>query len=913
VFPLDSGPEGSEKAIRRRSLITKATSVPGYPGTVPPTFSPTPRMMSNAWPGPETKRDTHDGVAACSQPAWRLLGLALGLLAGLSLAPAQTQTPPPITINQNTGPLAPGYLFIGAEPSVSSALSGPEILDNQGRIVWFQAVPSGAVAADFRVQTYLGNPVLTWSQAAAYGTVNPPATVDYILDTSYNVVATVMGGNGFNADMHEFQLTPQGTALVPVYRTSPMDLSSVGGSVNGYVTEGVVQEINIATGAVILQWESLPDVALSESYMPVPATTTVNSPYDYFHLNSISLDTDGNILVSSRHTWTIYKLNRTTGAIMWRLGGKKSDFALGPGLPFAWQHDAVAVDAQTIRIFDNESDGAPVLPYSRALWVTHNDTAMTATVARQIVHPLRLSVLAEGSVQDLPNGNAFVEWGILGRISEFDSSGQLVFDASPFPGYSSYRGYRFPWTATPTTTPTASAFVNPDGSLVVEAMWNGATNVASWEVMGGTSADTLTTVATGPWNGFNTAFTLGAPVGTVEVIALDASGAVLSTSTPVSGPFPAAFTSVPASQTIAAGDTVVMKATASGTSPQYKWTFNGAPLSDGTSGGTTIAGSATATLVITGASASNAGTYACVGTNDSVPLTSSPAALAVMTTADPGRLINVSSRAEVGTGTSTLILGYTIGGALASGDESLLIRASGPALAPFGVTGFLPDPQLVLTPLNGAGATPLTLSAWAGNEQVAAVAAAVGAFAWTDPTSLDSATLQSFPIGSNTAEVQGASGDTGVSLVEIYDATPIGTYTPSIPHLTNVSARVEVGTGDQVPVTGFVVGGSTSKTVLIRASGPALAPFGLSGTLADPVLQLFGPGSESDPIASNGGWGGDPAVSSAAAVVGAFAWSDTTSHDAALLITLPPGPYTVEVTGQSGDTGLVLIEVYEDP
>jgi hypothetical protein len=837
-----------------------------------------------------------------------------GLLGGTPFAAAQSQTPPPVTINVNTGPLAPGYIFIGSEPTISSALSGPEILDNQGRIVWFQAVPSGTVATDVRVQTYLGNPVLTYSQAAAYGTVNPPTTVDYILDTSYNVVAKVQAGNSFNADQHEFYLTPQGTALVPVYRTSPMDLSSVGGSGTGNVTSGVVQEIDVATGAVLLQWDSLSAVDLSESYMPAPGPTST-TPYDYFHLNSISLDTDGNILVSARHTWTIYKLNRTTGAIMWRLGGKKSDFALGAGLPFAWQHDAVAVDAQTIRIFDNESDGAPVLPYSRALWVTHDDTTMTATVARQIVHPDKLSVLAEGSVQDLPNGNAFVEWGILGRFSEFDASGQLVFDASPFPGYSSYRGYRFPWSANPTTSPTVTAFVNPDGSLAVEAMWNGATAIASWQVLGGTSADTLATVASGPWNGFNTVFTLAAPVGTLEVTALDSNGAVIATSMPVSGPFPASFTSMPQSQTIAQGDTVVMKATASGTSPQYRWTFNGAPLSDGTSGGTTIAGSATATLVISGAAPADAGSYACVATTSSVPLTSSPAALAVVSTADPGRLINVSSRADVGTGEDTLILGYTIGGALATGSENVLIRASGPALAPFGVTDFLPDPQLVLTPLGSStfAAAPMTISAWGGNAQIASVATSVGAFAWTNPASLDSATVQSFPIGSHTAQVTGASGDTGVSLVEIYDATPAGTYTPTTPHLTNVSARVDVGTGDDVAVTGFVIGGSTAKTVLIRASGPALAPFGLSGTLSDPVLQLFGPASSAVPLATNGGWAGDPAITAAQSAVGAFAWSSSTSHDAALLVTLPPGAYTAEVTGQSGDTGLVLIEVYEDP
>ena len=185
-------------------------------------------------------------------------------------------------------------------------------------------------------------------------------------------------------------------------------------------------------------------VPLSESnYAYTPGQT---APYDYFHINSVKLDTDGNILISSRHTWTVYKVNRTTGAVIWRLGGKKSDYALGAGLPFAWQHDVEAVDSQTLRIFDNESDGVPVLPYSRVIWVNHNDTAMTASIVQSLVHPDNLSVYAEGNAQTLDNGNIFVDWGIIGRYSEFSSAGQLLLDSVMAQGYSSYRGYRFQWT-----------------------------------------------------------------------------------------------------------------------------------------------------------------------------------------------------------------------------------------------------------------------------------------------------------------------------------------------------------------------------------------------------------------------------------------------------------------------------------
>jgi len=373
------------------------------------------------------------------------------------------------------------------------------------------------------------------------------------------------------------------------------------------------------------------------------------------------------------------------------------------------------------------------------------------------------------------------------------------------------------------------------------------------------------------------------------------------------------FTREPSSQTIATGDTVVLRAAATGTAPKYQWLFNGAPLGGATVGFATVTGSTSATLVISGASAANAGTYTCIATNSGVALASSAATIAVVPTQDPGRLVNVSARADVGLDADALIVGYVVGGPQATGTENVLIRASGPALAQFGVPDFMPDPDLTLTPLNLLGVSPILVPAWAGDPTVAATAESVGAFAWNNPESLDAAAVAVTVPGSHTALVQGTSGNTGVALVEIYDATPVSTYTPATPHLTNVSARINTGTGDDLAVTGFVIGGSTSKTVLIRASGPALGPFGLTGTLPDPWLQLFASNAGNAPIAANSGWAGDPAVSAAAAAVGAFSWSDATSLDSALLITLPPGAYTAQVTGQSGDTGLALIEVYEVP
>jgi beta-glucanase (GH16 family) len=288
-------------------------------------------------------------------------------------------------------------------------------------------------------------------------------------------------------------------------------------------------------------------------------------------------------------------------------------------------------------------------------------------------------------------------------------------------------------------------------------------------------------------------------------------------------------------------------------------------------------------------------------TADGTSAPSGAAQTAALTSPGASRLSNISTRGLVGTGASGLIAGFVVGG---SSPKTVLVRASGPALAasPFNVPGTLPDPLLQIY---SGSAVIASNHGWAGGAPIAAAATEVGAFAWSDPASNDAALLLTLAPGAYTANVSGSSGDTGVSLVEVYDVP-----SPGISRLSNISTRGFAGTGSQALIAGFVVGGSGPKTVLVRASGPALAasPFNVPGTLPDPLLQLYSGGTV---IASNQGWGGSAPIAAAATGVGAFAWADPASSDAALLLTLPPGAYTAIVSGAGGDSGVSLVEVYD--
>ncbi len=269
------------------------------------------------------------------------------------------------------------------------------ILDDSGRLIWFKAVRDRELAMDFRVQRYRGVPVLTWWQGRLIGGEGRGEGVIY--DNHYEAVRRVRAGNGFRADSHEFELTPQGSALLVVYDAVRRDLRSVGGRRNGVVVQAVVQEIDIETGLVLFEWHSLGNIGLAESSERVPRT---RAQWDYVHLNSVALDAAGNFIVSARHTNAVYRLSRASGRILWRLGGERSDFRMGDGTRFAKQHDARPQPDGSLTLFDNSAP-PPVREASRAVTIVLDTERMTATLRGALTHPGKLLSATQGNAQRL--------------------------------------------------------------------------------------------------------------------------------------------------------------------------------------------------------------------------------------------------------------------------------------------------------------------------------------------------------------------------------------------------------------------------------------------------------------------------------------------------------------------------------
>jgi hypothetical protein len=436
--------------------------------------------------------------------------------------------PPVVTVHQHSAAQAPGDEFLA--PYGVPAQAGPMILDPAGKLIWFAPLPRPMVATNLRVQQLDGAPVLTWWQ----GTITVHGFgvgVDVVDGSHYQTIAEVHAGNGYQADLHEFQITPQDTALLTAYNAVHCDLAPLGGSADGAVTDSLFQEIDIKTGLVMFEWTSLDHVALTDSYVS-PSYSPPPSPFDFFHLNSINLDPDGTLLVSSRNTWAVDDIDAQTGQVLWTLGGKHSSLSEDPGAATAFQHDARPIGPDTFSVFDN-GDSPQTHAQSRGVVLAVNPQTHSVSVQSQYLHPGRpLLAESQGDMQALANGDWFIGWGQEPDLSEFSPAGSLLFDASLPSGYESYRALSFQWNAAPLRAPALVLRPTSAARTVAYASWNGATQVARWELLEGAARSRLSRVAVVRREDFETAIALAPSPGDrfVAVRALDPAGAPLGSS-----------------------------------------------------------------------------------------------------------------------------------------------------------------------------------------------------------------------------------------------------------------------------------------------------------------------------------------------------------------------------------------------
>jgi hypothetical protein len=425
--------------------------------------------------------------------------------------------PPKIAVTQYGHVASSRYIFLDS-PAAGPGTGGAVIINSKGDLIWFDPDSPGQNKMDVNAQMLNGEPVLTWFQGPIV--LGHGEGQAYIADNTYTVQQTVSaqkalsgsGADGLKVDLHEFFITPNNTAIISAYNMhSGVDLSGIGGPSSGHIFSGVFQEIGLVgsqAGQLLFQWDSFPMVPISESQMPIGGfgNGSKADPFDYFHINSICLDTDGNYLVSSRHCWTIFKINSQTGDVMWRLGGKRSSFNVGPDAVFHWQHHVRRTSPGELTVFDNGAAGKTfeTETRSRAMILNVNETTMEASLKRGFAYPLQnVLAWAMGSAQVLPDGDMFVDWGETARFSQFSAEGKLVLDGRMNKHAPSYRGFSQVWSGHPTTRPSVVAKPSSTGATVY-ASWNGSTEIASWVIWAGETSTSLARVTSAPRTGFET-------------------------------------------------------------------------------------------------------------------------------------------------------------------------------------------------------------------------------------------------------------------------------------------------------------------------------------------------------------------------------------------------------------------------
>lgn len=492
-----------EQVTVRTDVPVQGGSGESYTFTVARPVAESRRPPDAADATPDATQATPDAASACTPG-----------LPGFRSRPDLAA--PGACVNIRAHGTAPGYLFMAPKASRGHG-GGPTIYDEDGHLIWYQG-SGGKLIDDVKVIGYNGRQVLAYFDGANAGGHGEGEYT--LLNDHYTVIGHVRSV-GYQTDLHELVMSSPTSALVGAYNA----VTRGGKQIYDYV----VQEIDIPTGAVLWEWHALDHIATSLSRVPAPTSGI----WDYFHGNSIGLTHDGNVLISSRNTWGVYKINRITGAVLWHLG-KGGDFALRPAGSswFCYQHDAREQANGNIGLFDDGGSGPGCRHHARGLSLRLDQNAKTATIVSNLHHSPELYADFVGSRRTMSNGDQLVSWGNSPYVTEF-KAGTPNFDMR-ISGMS-YRVVRARWTGLPDTKPSIAA-TRSRGTVTVWASWNGATEVARWRLVAGSSASSLHAVGSSvPKVTFDTRISASTNLPYVAAQALGASGQVLATS-PVKAP-----------------------------------------------------------------------------------------------------------------------------------------------------------------------------------------------------------------------------------------------------------------------------------------------------------------------------------------------------------------------------------------
>lgn len=398
------------------------------------------------------------------------------------------------TITISTPNTADGYIFTAPFSQGNEIPPAITILDNSGEPIYIKAIPLDKSAGDFKKQTVDGIDYLTYHSGIQPGGYT--FGTSYVMNDSYQVIDTWTIDIGEGSDIHDFLLLDNGHAILMAYVPIPFDLSPYGGPVNGSLIDIVLQEQD-ANKNIVFEWHASQHMPIEDSEAPLNSP----DPIDYLHTNAIEVDNDGNWLLSHRHFSEVTKIDRQTGDIIWRMGGKGNEFTFTNDIGFRNQHDIRRLENGNISLFDNGNQHNPA--HSRAVEYVINELSKTVTRVWQYPEDTSIYASAMGNFQRLPNGNSFIGWGTIPQITEVQSDGSVAFEM--IISTLNYRAFRFPWTAAPADPPRAVLQYDADPTAVtIYTSWNGATDITGYDIYAGPTTATMPVAGSTPRTGFET-------------------------------------------------------------------------------------------------------------------------------------------------------------------------------------------------------------------------------------------------------------------------------------------------------------------------------------------------------------------------------------------------------------------------